>query len=103
MFFLCLLDYEFHILDNAFVVHRPGIKKQISSPMRDILVEKQTAMIEKIIPEYKAIFGRRTPDVAVTVAWAVQEACGGEHTRRGVTVLPAFPVFGPGFLISRLR
>ncbi|XP_063873317.1 beta-1,4-glucuronyltransferase 1-like [Scylla paramamosain] len=59
MFFLCLLDYEFHILDNAFVVHRPGIKKQISSPMRDILVEKQTAMIEKIIPEYKAIFGVR--------------------------------------------
>ncbi|XP_034101305.1 beta-1,4-glucuronyltransferase 1 [Drosophila albomicans] len=24
---LCLLDYEFHTLDNAFLVHKPGIKK----------------------------------------------------------------------------
>lgn len=23
---LCVLDYEFHILDNAFLVHKPGIK-----------------------------------------------------------------------------
>lgn len=24
---LCVLDYEFHTLDNAFLVHKPGIKK----------------------------------------------------------------------------
>ena len=22
---LCLLDYEFHVLDNAFLTHKPGI------------------------------------------------------------------------------
>jgi hypothetical protein len=25
-FQLCVLDYEFMILDNAFLIHRPGIK-----------------------------------------------------------------------------
>ncbi|KAK8400373.1 hypothetical protein O3P69_003213 [Scylla paramamosain] len=29
-YILCLLDYEFHILDNAFLVHRPGIKKVVT-------------------------------------------------------------------------
>ncbi|EDW45953.1 beta-1,4-glucuronyltransferase 1 [Drosophila sechellia] len=24
---MCVLDYEFHILDNAFLVHKPGIKQ----------------------------------------------------------------------------
>ncbi|KAK8400375.1 hypothetical protein O3P69_003215 [Scylla paramamosain] len=58
-YILCLLDYEFHILGNAFLVHRPGIKKNRSNPIRDKVVAKQNAMIKKIVPEYNAIFGVR--------------------------------------------
>nr|XP_016932688.1 beta-1,4-glucuronyltransferase 1 [Drosophila suzukii] len=28
---MCVLDYEFHILDNAFLVHKPGIKQPAKS------------------------------------------------------------------------
>ncbi|OXA36516.1 hypothetical protein Fcan01_28719 [Folsomia candida] len=31
---LCVLDYEFHILDNAFLVHRPGSKGPRSFPRK---------------------------------------------------------------------
>ncbi|XP_045110967.1 uncharacterized protein LOC123504487 isoform X2 [Portunus trituberculatus] len=60
MYILCVRDYEFHILDNAFLVHRPGIKKVHRDPMRDKVVAKQnTAIRSKILPEYKTIFGVR--------------------------------------------
>lgn len=25
---MCLLDYDFMVLDNAFLVHKPGIKRR---------------------------------------------------------------------------
>ncbi|KAM8716163.1 hypothetical protein ACLKA7_003104 [Drosophila subpalustris] len=31
---LCVLDYEFHTLDNAFLVHKPGIKRSIRNQAR---------------------------------------------------------------------
>lgn len=27
-FAMCLLDYDFMVLDNAFLVHKPGIKRR---------------------------------------------------------------------------
>ncbi|KAK7072344.1 hypothetical protein SK128_025860 [Halocaridina rubra] len=60
MYILCVRDYEFHILDNAFLVHRPGIKKIHKDKKRDQIVSKQnTAIRTKILPEYKTIFGYR--------------------------------------------
>ncbi|CAL4166538.1 unnamed protein product, partial [Meganyctiphanes norvegica] len=60
MYILCVRDYEFHIMDNAFLVHRPGIKKLHKDPVRDKVVAKQnTAIKTKILPEYKTIFGIR--------------------------------------------
>lgn len=60
MYILCVRDYEFHILDNAFLVHRPGIKKLHKDKARDKIVAKQnTAIKTKIVPEYKTIFGFR--------------------------------------------
>ncbi|XP_050714560.1 beta-1,4-glucuronyltransferase 1-like isoform X2 [Eriocheir sinensis] len=60
MYILCVRDYEFHILDNAFLVHRPGIKKVHKEPQRDKIVARQNAAIRgKILPEYKTIFGIR--------------------------------------------
>lgn len=26
---MCLLDYDFMVLDNAFLIHKPGIKKKM--------------------------------------------------------------------------
>ncbi|XP_063587925.1 beta-1,4-glucuronyltransferase 1-like isoform X1 [Penaeus indicus] len=60
MYILCVRDYEFHIMDNAFLVHRPGIKKLHKDPSRDRVVAKQnTAIRTKILPEYKTMFGYR--------------------------------------------
>ena len=28
---MCVLDYDFMVLDNAFLIHRPGIKTRSSS------------------------------------------------------------------------
>ncbi|XP_046473213.1 beta-1,4-glucuronyltransferase 1 [Neodiprion pinetum] len=57
---LCVLDYDFLILDNAFLVHKPGIKTFKKDPVRDMLTGKTNALIKKIImPELKVIYGTR--------------------------------------------
>lgn len=57
---LCVLDYDFLILDNAFLVHRPGIKVYKKDPRRDSLTAKTNMLIKKIIvPELKVIYGTR--------------------------------------------
>lgn len=42
---MCLLDYDFAVLDNAFLVHRPGIKVSRRDPVRDSLARKQYILI----------------------------------------------------------
>lgn len=57
---LCVLDYDFLILDNAFLVHRPGIKIYKRDSRRDALAAKTNMLIKKIIvPELKVIYGTR--------------------------------------------
>lgn len=57
---LCVLDYDFLILDNAFLVHRPGIKIFKKDTHRDMLTAKTNALIKKIImPELKVLYGTR--------------------------------------------
>ncbi|XP_059094200.1 beta-1,4-glucuronyltransferase 1-like [Tigriopus californicus] len=61
-FVLCLKGYEFHVLNNAFLVHKPGVKtKDMSLAERnDTAVVEQNALIfDKIVPELKAIHGAR--------------------------------------------
>lgn len=61
MYALCTQDYEFHILDNAFLVHKPGIKKRQKNPARGVLVDQQNAVIkEEMVPQYKRLFGNKT-------------------------------------------
>lgn len=58
---MCLLDYEFHVLDNAFLVHRPGIKKSHKNPKRDKLSKESSKLMRKTIePELEALYGRRS-------------------------------------------
>ncbi|XP_063216263.1 beta-1,4-glucuronyltransferase 1 isoform X2 [Bacillus rossius redtenbacheri] len=57
---LCVLDYEFQILDNAFLVHKPGIKTLKKDPQRAMLAGKTNALIRKVIfPELKVLYGTR--------------------------------------------
>lgn len=57
---LCVLDYDFHILDNAFLVHKPGIKVLKKDPKRAVLAAKTNQLIKKIIyPELQVLYGTR--------------------------------------------
>ncbi|XP_014251105.1 beta-1,4-glucuronyltransferase 1 [Cimex lectularius] len=59
-YILCVLDYEFQILDNAFLVHRPGIKKLKRDPVRAMQASKTNSLIKyKIFPELKILYGTR--------------------------------------------
>lgn len=59
---LCLLNYEFHILDNAFLIHRPGIKtkKSLVSSLKQKKISAQNDYLKKTITaEIKKIYGAR--------------------------------------------
>ncbi|KAL1131719.1 hypothetical protein AAG570_011332, partial [Ranatra chinensis] len=57
---LCVLDYEFQILDNAFLVHKPGIKTLKKDPARAALAGKTNSLIRKsIYPELKILYGTK--------------------------------------------
>ncbi|EDS41947.1 N-acetyl lactosaminide beta-1,3-N-acetyl glucosaminyl transferase [Culex quinquefasciatus] len=57
---LCVLDYDFHILDNGFLVHKPGIKVLKKDPKRAMLAAKTNQLIKKIIyPELQVMYGSR--------------------------------------------
>ncbi|XP_050308607.1 beta-1,4-glucuronyltransferase 1-like isoform X2 [Anthonomus grandis grandis] len=57
---LCVLNYDFMILDNAFLVHKPGIKVYKKDAKRAMLAGKTNQLIKKIIfPELKVLYGVR--------------------------------------------
>lgn len=61
-FKLCLLNYQFHILDNAFLIHRPGIKtkKTLHSAINLKKISAQNELLKKtIFPEIKKLYGVR--------------------------------------------
>ncbi|XP_042210748.1 beta-1,4-glucuronyltransferase 1-like [Homarus americanus] len=58
MFIMCLKNYEFHILDNAFLVHKPGIKTNTKDVFRNKVTARQNSLLSKEIrPQYKSVFG----------------------------------------------
>ena len=57
---MCVLNYGFHILDNAFLVHRPGIKYYHKDKERDVFVKRTQVLInQQILPELKLLYGTR--------------------------------------------
>lgn len=55
---MCLLDYDYHILNIAFVVHSPGIKKYNPKSERLHYVAPMNKLIAStIVPEYKVLYG----------------------------------------------
>ncbi|KAJ2946527.1 hypothetical protein O0L34_g12581 [Tuta absoluta] len=57
---LCVKDYDFMILNNAFLIHKPGIKRYQKEAKRDTLAGKQAAFVRtRIGPELKKLYGIR--------------------------------------------
>lgn len=56
---MCLLDYDFSVLDNVFLVHRPGIKDGYSPKDKAIRGQTRRLIKEQWIPEYVSLFGPR--------------------------------------------
>ncbi|XP_021198369.2 beta-1,4-glucuronyltransferase 1 [Helicoverpa armigera] len=55
---LCVKDYEFMILNNAFLVHKPGIKYYTKNVKRDKIGSRQSAYVRNVIhPELKKLYG----------------------------------------------
>ena len=59
---MCLMDYDFLVLDNAFLVHKPGIKTPENNPTKpnQALVKKQNQLINNVVkPELVRAIGKR--------------------------------------------
>jgi beta-1,4-glucuronyltransferase 1 len=55
-YIMCLLDYNFNVLNNAFLIHKPGIKE------KGILNEKKTnkdLILKEILPEIDVLHGKK--------------------------------------------
>ncbi|XP_026484405.2 beta-1,4-glucuronyltransferase 1 [Vanessa tameamea] len=59
-YILCVKDYDFMILNNAFLIHKPGIKHYVKNEKRDKIAGKQSLFIKSVImPQLKTLFGTR--------------------------------------------
>ena len=58
---MCVLDYEFAILNNAFLIHRPGIKSaEQANKNKQRYLSAQEALINNVImPELRQLYGTR--------------------------------------------
>eukprot|EP00095_Tigriopus_kingsejongensis_P002170 maker-scaffold1597_size34331-snap-gene-0.6 protein:Tk02170 transcript:maker-scaffold1597_size34331-snap-gene-0.6-mRNA-1 annotation:"n-acetyllactosaminide beta- -n-" len=59
---MCVQNYDFHILSNSFLIHKPGIKSKKESHLKKEWkkVQKQKELITRIVmPQLKRIFGSR--------------------------------------------
>lgn len=56
---LCLLDYDFSVLDGVFLVHQPGIKLGYPKEQQSHLAHVRQMINDKWIPEYVSLFGPR--------------------------------------------
>ncbi|KAM3966501.1 LOW QUALITY PROTEIN: beta-1,4-glucuronyltransferase 1 [Aphomia sociella] len=60
-YILCVKDYDFMILNDAFLIHKPGIKRYVKDSKREQLAGKQTWFVKNVImPELKKLFGTRS-------------------------------------------
>lgn len=54
---MCLLDYDFNILSNAFIVHKPGIKDKKEARKENS--DNERIIENEILPEMKNLYGER--------------------------------------------
>lgn len=63
-FLLCVLNYDFHVLNGAFLIHKPGIKSQKDNKGRSRknskIISLQNNLINaRIMPQLKKLYGGR--------------------------------------------
>lgn len=57
-FLLCIEDYDFLLLDNVYLVHRPGIKKYVKDNSSQVYEQKTNDLLKnEILPEIKKLYG----------------------------------------------
>lgn len=58
---MCLLDYDYIVLDNAFLIHKPGIKKHKTQLMKYMKEVGRTnrLMSSTIKPQIISMYGKR--------------------------------------------
>ena len=59
---MCVLDYEFHILSNSFLIHRAGIKRRSDNQQAAVpgAVKGQNLLVrEHILPAPHRLFGTK--------------------------------------------
>lgn len=56
-YIMCVLGYNFHVLDNGFLVHKPGFKN-VTEAARPELERAQRNFVEEVIfEELKILYG----------------------------------------------
>lgn len=56
---MCILDYKFHVLSNAFLVHKPGIKDLKESRRPSYESANKNLILKSILPEIETFYGKR--------------------------------------------
>jgi len=58
---MCLLDYDFMVLDNAFLIHRPGIKTRSDAKPPNARIQREQEQLIKrhLLPELQQLYGVR--------------------------------------------
>lgn len=56
---MCLLDYNFHVLSNGFLTHKPGIKSVQEAHRYAEEQINEDLITKKILPEISVFYGTR--------------------------------------------
>ncbi|XP_066251108.1 beta-1,4-glucuronyltransferase 1-like isoform X2 [Euwallacea similis] len=55
---LCVMNYDFYVLDNAFLIHKPGVKKKkVQMEKFNDIVKNSTQLMKTIAIELQEIYG----------------------------------------------
>lgn len=58
-YIMCLLNYDFKVLSNAFLVHRPGIKSVKEAKRESLEQENLKKILDESLPAIKLFYGER--------------------------------------------
>lgn len=58
-YIMCLQDYDFNNLSNAFLVRKPGIKSVSDAARENLEAINKDLITTKILPEINAFYGKR--------------------------------------------
>lgn len=58
-YILCILDYDFHVLSEGFLVHRPGIKTMAEAKRPEMEKKSLKLIHNEIVPQVERLYGKR--------------------------------------------